>query len=467
MVYDKFNYISTSDLIKKLQQNEYEVFVFGTSKNSALQASVLQGFQIPIYRFVDNSQKKWGTFYQGVEVVPPEVIKQVKAPLVIIANTFYTAMFRQLADMEIKEVYIISDLAGYDFRRVLEDRKYLEINNRLENKKSNKILLQEWVGLGDIVIQIGVLEEISKCGLECDVITQNPSNYWLLKKIFKNVILVDRQKFYEYSDYRQSILVEICDRHYKYAVGFEWEPSSTLGMLNEYNTNISDFKNFWDYQEWENGMCKDDSYLTMLLNQVTKIFPIPYDKDYDCLGRLEKYLEDENTPSIPDNYICIGFGAKTWMNAYPTESVKKILSELLEMNFNLVLLGAGQSDDIYYEGIIKEFALSKERIVNLSSRLTISETISTINNGCIFIGIDSGLAHVAYTLNKKGVVLISRASKNKYSHNTSRIKYLTCDTDCEFCGLIKCNRSASAENYAECISKSTPEDIIKAVKELI
>ena len=89
---------------------EYPVRVLFGAGNMCRQYMTCYGQQYPPLFISDNNPGLWGTMVYGVEVRPPEVLKELpEGCAVIICNTFYEETARQLKALGVSQIGTFSD----------------------------------------------------------------------------------------------------------------------------------------------------------------------------------------------------------------------------------------------------------------------------------------------------------------------------------------------------------------------
>ena len=54
------------------------------------------------FAIADNDKKKWGTFIQGIEVVPPAYIKSFNPSAIVIVSIYGSEIIRQIIDLKLR-----------------------------------------------------------------------------------------------------------------------------------------------------------------------------------------------------------------------------------------------------------------------------------------------------------------------------------------------------------------------------
>jgi len=379
-----------------------------------------------------------------------------------------------LAKLEIKEVYVLHNPALISFSQMRADSKELGIETPAIATKetANKVLLKFYDGLGDNLIKLGILKFLSDSdpnGVRYWAITDNQPKYEFLSKIFPNTILVDKKRFEEEKDYRLSILKKIIELHfsksYFFCIYIDFHD-----MFTQYNTNIPEHNYGEKLLETVNGHWQFENIFEEMVKMTRKWFNVPQGYNFSPKGLLDGYLEVVSFPKELQGkkYIAVSLGTASWPNSYPAESAAKVLKFMQSKDFYVALIGYGKDDFERNEKIAK--LLPNTNISNFCDKFTSLESFKVIQNSSLFFGLDSGMAHAAYALDKPSVVLMSLSKFVAiYKHEDSKVKYLA-NTDIPCNGCVFCINQKYNNRYykfGECISSTPPEKIIETAIQLL
>ncbi len=155
-------------------------------------------------------------------------------------------------------------------------------------------------------------------------------------------------------------------------------------------------------------------------------------------------------------------GAKHFTKRYPIEYQIQLCKQLVEYNFNVVLFG-GKID----EGICSEISSKVPEVINLQNNDDILQTVSDMKMCDIIICNDSGLMHVASSLDKKLIAIFGSTVKEfgfmPYNCSNSIIVENE-NLGCRPCSHI--GRRSCPKTHFNCMKKIKPEDIIKLIQEI-
>lgn len=159
---------------------------------------------------------------------------------------------------------------------------------------------------------------------------------------------------------------------------------------------------------------------------------------------LPSEMECEYTPDIyipiknlPTNYICI-HPSNTWASrTYSQENWQKIINLCKENSIPVVIVGKNSEETggTYINKDVQKLILNDG--IDLSNKLSLSQTYHVINMSKMFITMDSGLLHLAGTTDTH-IVQLGSSINNKlrapYRKNSQEYKYKcisgTCDLFC-------------------------------------
>lgn len=461
MKVDRSYYITIEELLNKIKNNDFQLFVFGTSKLAEDVSAELNYYNVKIQNYLDNNKNKWGTYFNNIEVLDPNEILKAKNPFVIMGSSYIYDIDKQLKAIGIKEVYVLCDTFKYSYTELENENKLLEkYNNDDGAKNSGNVLIKAFDGLGDNILKLGIyrfLANMENGHEKFHIIVHKRSNYELLSIFFKNVTLIDEKKYLNDSEYRIKILEEIDKQYYNYDINFL--EIFYYEFMNKNNTNIN--------TSYRNRILSDRNYfLNGQIDLVQSLYNIPKDYSFCPKGLIDgKIINVEISYEIIGKYICIGLGHDSEKNYYSPENWAKVIDSLSKFDYKIVLLGYGKDDENIIYDVLSKLETNKN-IVNLCSKLSILQTLKVIKDSELYIGLDSGLSHCAYVLDKKAVTLMGGTQYYKYMHDDPKMIYVSNKLDCYYC-IGACKYGKETKDFAKCVSGIKPEKIIEAVYRLI
>lgn len=275
-----------------------------------------------------------------------------------------------------------------------------------------KVLITSFGGLGDIIVRQKLIDLIAeKYGKEnIKVLVKN--NPEIVTIMGYEVIYFDRNSI-------KNIFKLV--KFYKKILKYKFE---TLYLLESMGcTELFFLKNYkfkkiigYECEILKNWNGKYEKILIPTKNEkaldVVYEFASKIDKDI----KKESLIPDLKVAKREDDYISVGVGAS---GKFKVSSPKK-LGEFLnyikhtnpEMKFHL--LGNGENEEKYADEL--------KRIVDLVGKISLNDVIKEIANSKMYIGFDSGLYNLAYSLNKKIIVIVSRKESKIFHHDSNNIK---------------------------------------------
>lgn len=151
---------------------------------------------------------------------------------------------------------------------------------------------------------------------------------------------------------------------------------------------------------------------------------------------------------------------KTWEPAKYVELIKH-----LKTKFGLATVIVGSKTEKKYEStILKMLSTETNEVISMVGKLTLSQTAELIRRSVIFIGTDSGLAHLAIAMGVRSVILFGPTDENKWGQNddihTTVRKPLPC-APCSMFGYYKpCRKNT-------CLRKIEVNDVLYAVEKVL
>jgi len=462
--YGKECLISIETLLQMYKSGK-TIIVFGTASTAEKYCKVLDSLNIKVDFFADNDKKKQGTIFKGKPVISAESLQKMSNYIVLMCSGYSAEIMDGLAKLEIKEVYVLHVPARISFSQMQEDNRELGI-------LQNRVLLKFYDGLGDNLIKLGILKFLSDSdpdGVRYWAVTDNKPKYEFLSKIFPNTIFVDKNRFEEAKDYRLSMLKKINDLHFARAYCFCLS-ADFHDMFTQYNTNIPVHYYGAKLAEYINSRLQSKSIFEEMVKMAYAWFDAPQGYDFNPKHLLDNYLKDISFPKEMQGikYIAVSLGAVSWPNSYPVEKAVEVLKFMLSKKYSIALLGGGDEDLERNKKILE--LLPNAQIFDFCDKLTSLESFKVIQSCSLFFGLDSGMAHAAFLLDKPSVVLMN-LSKNGaiWKHEDNKVKYIA-NTDISCCGCLCCVNQKYNNRYdkfGECITTTPPDKIIELIIQLL
>jgi len=441
------------------------IIVFGTASTAEKYCKVLDDLNIKVGFFADNDKKKQGTIFKGKPIISAENLLKMNNYIVLVCSGYSAQIMDGLAKLEIKEVYVLHVPARISFSQMQEDNRELGI-------LQDRVLLKFYDGLGDNLIKLGILKFLSDSdpnGLRYWAVTDNKPKYEFLSKIFPNTIFVDKEHFEKAKDYRLLVLKKINELHFAKAYDFCLY-GDFCDMFTQYNTNIPMHYYGVELAKCTNRRWQSKSILEEMIKMACTWFEVPQKYDFSPKYLLDNYLKDISFPKemLRTKYIAVSLGGACWSNSYPVEKAVEVLKYMLSKKYSIALLGGGDRDLERNKKILK--LLPNAPIFDFCDKLTSLESFKVIQSSSLFFGLDSGMAHAAFVLDKPSVILMN-LSKNCviWKHEDSKVKYVAnTDISCRDClDCVNQKYNNRHDRWGECITTTPPEKVVEFVTQLL
>lgn len=462
--YNRF--ITVEDLKNKINDKEYTLCLFGVSENGKIVLDSFEYEKIKVDYIVDNDLKRIGTELCGVTIISPDMLQMLDNSIVIITSSYYADIYDQLELLNIENVFELIDIKALCSREMLEQDEKIK-KEYMESRDRDDIFVYVADGFGDNIIKYPILERLSNESWSDHYyfLVDRQSNYDIYSLLFKNVFIYDSKRFYYDRTYRDEVLRKINSHYFKIGMCF----CATAYYHNhhdpfgKYNTNIPEFKSFFQVMNWENG--KNYQFVVNDMEHMAKTF-FGYDIELNKKTDFMNVLKDVKTIKLPRKFVAFGMGGISWKHVYSINNIVKVLNWLCNGGYYCILLGYGEEDDSYYENLIK-ICDNSEMVINLSSKNNAFESMKVIQGASAYVGLDSALAHAACALDINTVVLMSgNLFSRKFMHvNEKNVVYLNHKLECDGCDQCIYGAYNNRENdRGLCIQKIDAEIIIDVLK---
>ncbi len=172
---------------------------------------------------------------------------------------------------------------------------------------------------------------------------------------------------------------------------------------------------------------------------------------------LTKLREAGVDPERP--YFALAPTNEFYTKRWPPERFAAIAESLIARDFQAVMTGA--PTDEQKNQLAEVQAATKHRLASLSS-LSIGELVAVIAGAKLFVGNDSGPAHIAAAVKTPLVVLFGPASSVRWSPWRAPSVFVHNFFPCNPCSMYTCE----AFGQPECIRSITVDQVMKAIDQL-
>ncbi len=206
---------------------------------------------------------------------------------------------------------------------------------------------------------------------------------------------------------------------------------------------------------YEPDMHEIDCYLSMLDDYSNSMSEVWISDE--SRKSVQKILED-----IKHKIVVIQatsrFKIKNWTDKNWVKIIKYLSDEL---NFQVVYLGSSNDD---YSGINKSLSDVKIPPVNLCGQVSIKESMAIIEKATLYIGVDSGLGHVAAALDIPSISLMGPTSTKHWRPRSDKNTVISKFFKCSPC-ILQPKAKCRCKGIADCMQAITAEDVIYAISQ--
>lgn len=296
-----------------------------------------------------------------------------------------------------KTSYLKRKIKEYLVKISLLDYKFFS-----KKKESKNILIITLDALGDNIVKSRTIEILAeKYGKE--------NTYILCKSKWKSIYEFQGYKNIYIDETKWNIFYKINQYRKLNKIGFE-----TVAIMNHsYLPEEADYI----YSGVKYDMSENVEYiLEKHIILLEKIFKRKFTLK-EVKPDIRKYFPETKYKDI----ISIAIGASNDMRTLPVEKMADIIKKLRIKfpNKVIAILGSGKKQENYYNKIID--IIGEKNIINYIDKIPLLETIQIIKDSDFFIGYDSGLLNIAFTLNKKSICLHWCKDKFVWEHPYSYI----------------------------------------------
>ena len=145
----------------------------------------------------------------------------------------------------------------------------------------------------------------------------------------------------------------------------------------------------------------------------------------------------ENIENLPSDYVCLHV-SETWESrTYKKENWQNLIDKLNENNIPVVLIGKNSFENGFHTIQKNVFGLNLQNGLDLTNKLSLSQSWHVINKSKVFVTMDSGPMHLAGTTDAF-IIQLGSSINNKlrapYRNNSQEYKYKYISGPCDiFC----------------------------------
>lgn len=360
--------------------------------------------------------------------------------------------------IKLKKLLFFRDGINYLISSIL--KKFIDHNYK---NYSNSILLINTEKMGDIFISVDFLNSLvhsNKFEKKYILIQEEYSN--IIKKLGLDFVTIGYNKLYYRLNpiYRYKLLNKLSKLSVKVIVNISPERGSlndelTLIPNSEYKialkpkslfmTNYFCQKNNLSYTRFVDSDEKNIYELYIRTLNIFDIKLINWDKSFINLSSIDK-----------TNFVLIAPSASDKFRNWDSKYFQKLTAQLSH-KIKIVLIGTEKQKKLL------EFIKNGNENVIIKVQLNLDQIIDLFLKSKLFIGLDSGMSHLAILLNKKMIAIIGGGKYGQffpYKKSANRI-YLSHEMDCFGCNWI------CKYQKPYCINSLSVEKVLSNCYELI
>jgi ADP-heptose:LPS heptosyltransferase len=178
---------------------------------------------------------------------------------------------------------------------------------------------------------------------------------------------------------------------------------------------------------------------------------------------LQKLAPDSHSPRIK-RYVAIHPGSSSPYKHWEASKFTELCTILFQdMNILPVLIG-GSEDTAFSAGIVEAMSLKNIPLFTAVGQLSLEKTTAVIQHASAFVGLDSGLAHIAVALKRPTVVLFGPTDPVKWGTDDGHHKIIYKAVPCSPCAIFGYFRPC---NTFACMKLITTDDVIRALRKVL
>lgn len=324
-----------------------------------------------------------------------------------------------------------------------------------------KVLIIRFSSFGDILLATPVLSAIKAKYPDCLI-------DWVLKDKFIDAVktnsLINKIYSFTSSSELQEVRSEISNESYDLIVDLQKNLKSfrlTKGLSNICRFNKRLFEKLFlvSFKKNISVLPVKELYFSALKKAGVELDTTPP-------PTLEIPDEDENSiksiVTFKDYAVIVpaaSYETKMWCKEYFSEVVKFLNNN----NIPVILLGHGENEDTICDFI--ESQNEKEKVLNLSSKLSFLQSGAVIKNSKFVISNDTGLMHVAECFKVPVLAMFGCTTEELgfYPYETDYHVFEVKNLKCRPCTMF--GKHSCPKKHFKCMKEITPAQVISVIKD--
>jgi len=335
-------------------------------------------------------------------------------------------------------------------------------------RKKNKALVFFSAGVGDSIILVPLVNELRKNGYDVTGLFNSPFE---CESIFENTLLFDSIKVRKsklslilFALFRFRKFNAVFLNNFSYSL-FGQLVSAIMGkqiFTNHKIDKLSFFSNFVHFREPKNDI--PDALQNMLLfNQEARIENLDFN--------LHFKNQQNNKFKLPSKYIVVQVSSannKAPFKNWPFNNWLRLFQRL--SNTNIVLLG--DKNEIHLNNSMD--SINYPNVISLIGRTKLNDVLEIISRADFYVGLDSGLMHMAVALDKPTFTIWGASNPKLYGYDWkgSNHKSVSLNLPCSPCSswlnpnISRVSNPLSCPDF-KCINDLSVELVIKELYDFL
>lgn len=162
--------------------------------------------------------------------------------------------------------------------------------------------------------------------------------------------------------------------------------------------------------------------------------------------------------------VNINAGEMSSIRKWPLEYFQQVISFLLSREKVRIILIGGKEEKAYVSRLEKMISNERERVLNLTGRISLKELISLMKASDLFLGNDSGPLHLAEACGLPSISFFGPESPKVYGHSGNKNYMFYSNLSCSPCLNVYTNKDTRCRDNI-CLKMIKPDEVIKVLQE--
>lgn len=396
---------------------------------------------------------------EGKTILSYDDMDSHKEDVVLIGSFGYVPIIKRLRRIGVKRIFGLKEVYKYPLSEIRNDNLFLKSCFKNETFSNEAILIELYGNIGDVIARIGLVKYLLEYYGKDRVylLFGERDNADIYQNITNNIYILDNSVV-ESKDKRLEILKALWQHCFiKSYILCDTKMISQRRVLNKYNSNI--------VETVYSDCLPEQEYLVGLdISTVKRELMIDNQTNLTAWGTLKVSMEENSICQItPERrYVVVNLGASKKTRQYPVEKFILVCDWIVSEGFDVVILGKGQHDEECADILLSCGEMSNH-LVNLVSKLSISQCAKVMMGASAFVGTESALWNLSYALGIPSVVIYGGGDYGSFYHKDGVIEYASvAKMECFYCKWF-CEKTDDM-GVAECIYNIAPQLIIEKLR---